>query len=441
MARFLWYAGHTRTLKSCFMPMHVDLEEQLIDIVIQRSRGKGILTNLRTIYYMVSPLSDAKTHFPRLATTTLIDLTVHINVFVSTTPTGEWVETRKDDPADIHKALDDLRRTSPDLRSISLNVKLNDALTNTLLRFSRLKSIRQVEVGSATVFTLLVTKPSLASLDLRWRDPPPDTYAANCLRRPLQCPGLVELSLRGSCSALAYLLSPLRAPILRCATLELDTEATTFWSSELRELRPADPEYPQCMPALVSAAPALEELELTVPQIWKISYSEILAPVLPVRGIRRFVFHTHGGSCRHAGVDADLAAVARAWRALEVFRVEPMSEYGPKRREGPAPTAAALAHFRALCPNLVDLMLPSLDPDCGVSDADAPNGVAVAPEPAEDVGCEAAGDAAIGHHSSTTGTVGGVSSAALSPSGGDGGAREDGDGRVLRPTTKPAMLL
>ena len=55
-----------------------------------------------------------------------------------------------------------------------------------------------------------------------------------------------------------------------------------------------------------------------------------------------------------------------------MFRVEPMSKYGPKRWEGPAPTAAVLAHFRALCPNLVDLMLPSLDPDCGVSDTDAP---------------------------------------------------------------------
>lgn len=137
MALFLWYAGHIRTLKSCFMPMNVDLEAQLTGIVIQRSRGKSILTSLRTIYYVVSSLSDVETHFLRLATPTLIDLTVHVNICLHNTDRGVGRDQKGRSCRHTQGS-----RTSPDLRSISLNVKLNDALTNTLLRFSRLKSIR-----------------------------------------------------------------------------------------------------------------------------------------------------------------------------------------------------------------------------------------------------------------------------------------------------------
>ena len=137
------------------------------------------------------------------------------------------------------------------------------------------------------------------------------------------------------------------------------------------ELRPADAEYPQCMDALVAAAPMLEELALTTPPSWEISYGDLLAPILPLRGMRRFVYHLCGGDSRHTATDGDLAAAARAWRALEVFRIERMNNSW-ERSEGPAPTAAALAYFRALCPKLVDLIPPPLDPDDGLSeDGDA----------------------------------------------------------------------
>ena len=129
---------------------------------------------------------------------------------------------------------------------------LSDALTATLLSFSRPKTIRHVEASSTTTFALLMTKPRLNSLDLRWTGPPPVVDST-------------ELSLCVACAALPPLLWSLHAPALRRCTFELEPDTVIHRATSL-DLIPVDAESPHCMGALVAAAVALEDLTLTIPR-------------------------------------------------------------------------------------------------------------------------------------------------------------------------------
>ena len=115
--------------------------------------------------------------------------------------------------------------------------------------------------------------------------------------------------------------------------------------------------YTACVRAFVAAAPALEELSLTL-LTSRVSLGELLAPILLLSTIRRF---TYAGGARHVGTDADIVAIARAWgRGLEVLQFDQRASFWEKT--GPVPSAIALSSLRASCPRLVDLLLPPLDP-------------------------------------------------------------------------------
>ena len=253
--------------------------------------------------------------------------------------------------------LDVLHRLSPSLTSITMNVPLDDASTRMLLQFPHLKTIRRARISSMDVFYELANKPGLTSLGLKCADLVPQSAEIAQLPQAIRNPGLVELSLSGSCAALIPLFKCFHIPSLRRASLVLDSAnpRETTWVT-------AEAGYVSCMDALVTAAPALEDVAILVEGPWDLSLSTLFAPFLPLSNMRRFVHDSTGNTpqlVRHTGNDDDFAAVGRAWGALEVLRLGPTRTFW---KSSPTPSAMALMHLLASCPRLAELCLPALDP-------------------------------------------------------------------------------
>lgn len=260
-------------------------------------------------------------------------------------------------PESINQALKDMLRISTNITSLSLDMSLDEDSVRILLQFPRLDTIRCMRITHPAVFVNLLSQPRLTSLDLGCA-PLTMSAVSQKLPRTLRSVHLVELSLNGSCATFAPLFTALRAPSLRRSSF------TFFCWNYVRNgirmtAKPAD--YVTCMSAFAAAAPALEELSMGLPGRWRLSLGELLAPVLPLRNIRRFTYGRGLNTVCHTGVDADFAAVARAWcRSLEVLRFEPANFFW--MGSGPIPSAASVSYLRASCPRLVDLNLPPLDP-------------------------------------------------------------------------------
>ena len=259
-------------------------------------------------------------------------------------------------PESINRALKDMLPISTNITALSLDMSLDEDSVRTLLQFPRLNTIRCMRITHPAVFVSLLNQPHLTSLDLGCA--PLTMFAVSQkMPRTLQSVHLVELSLNGSCATFAPLFTALRAPSLRRSSF------TFFCWNYVRNgirmtAKPAD--YVICMSAFAAAAPALEELSMGLSGRWRLSLGELLTPILPLRNIRRFTYGRGLNGARHTGVDADFAAVARAWyRNLEVLRFELAIFW---LWSGPIPSAAAVSYLRVSCPRLVDLVLPPLDP-------------------------------------------------------------------------------
>ena len=267
-------------------------------------------------------------------------------------------ERTEETPDSISSTLNVLHRISPNLISIKMNVPLDDTSTHTLLQFPHLKSLHRVRIADLDVFASLSNQPGIVSLGIKCTDVKVSPFVLSQQPRALRSSDLVELSLRGPCTALATLLKSLRAPSLRRASLvlrggSLQQDARTLGSMG----------YASCMDALVIAAPALEEVFIHMGGSWQRSLGEHFRTLLAVGSLSRFVYKQTGKArlppC-HTGTDADFAAVGRAWGALEVLRLSPTSYFW--QREGPVPSALVLAHLQASCRRLTTLVLPALDP-------------------------------------------------------------------------------
>ena len=125
------------------------------------------------------------------------------------------------------------------------------------------------------------------------------------------------------------------------------------------------------------AAPGLQELHLFI-YSHAPSFGALFSPLLSLHGMRSFVCTMKARGPQipaifmtaHdlTGCDADFAAAARAWPALETFRIVLHRQtWMADCQTVPSPTV--LSHFRHWCPRLINIELPPLElGPCGTED-------------------------------------------------------------------------
>ena len=353
MTRFLLHAARVRIIR-CSLVIGCRYHEQLALIVLERNGGRGIFTKLHTMKCDVNTLDQAS--ILSFSTTALTTIDISPAKSSYNAPSGELVELNSETPKGIIQTLEEILRVSPNITSFAFNVPLDEDSIRALLQFPRLKTVRQVQITSPIILTALLNDRRLVSLDLKCSALMFESPWSKQLPYTFRTEHLVELSLGGQCATLTTLFSTLRAPVLRRSHLTLRCGRGSHeevWTSEVAAI------YAACMRAFVVTAPGLEELHLTLLVCWYVTLDEVLAPILPLRTIRRF---TYDDGALHIGSDADFAAIAQAWgRSLEALRFERRGSFW--HYSGPVPSAIALSSLRASCPRLTTLVLPSLDPN------------------------------------------------------------------------------
>ncbi|KAM5533480.1 hypothetical protein V8D89_012817 [Ganoderma adspersum] len=338
--RFLWHTAHIREIHHRGYSQTIDDENRsLIQALIKQNGGNAVLPFLRTIQWLgFDPWDGALTPF-----------------FVSTLRHATLAFNDGYDEASSLLFIRGLRESSPLLEQISLHIEAGPSVVGELACMPRLRHIGIARVSGFQGLQTLLTKPELIHLGVAdvagpWVD----------LDRPISAPNLRELLVAGDMPALSRLFKSVRFQALKRAAVHVTV--------------PAEPplDAADITPFLVLiynavSACGLESLEFMLlgPGLARSSpgttgypaLRDLVAPVLPLAGLRVFSFFSRGPITTVD--DADLAALARTW--------------------GPTLTSLSLdsAGCRGSavrCPSLTELSLLGLRfPAIGVDEIPTPN--------------------------------------------------------------------
>ncbi|KAM5538785.1 hypothetical protein V8D89_007507 [Ganoderma adspersum] len=221
--------------------------------------------------------------------------------------------------------------------------------------FDRLREVRISEIEDPAAFQAVATKPNLTSLDVavpRHGATGPQWVGPTTLAVSVH--GLRQLSMRGNATVLSSLFKVVRFHALKSAVVE-------HYSPEDSQVTPADVTAFLAVFYNAVSDGDVQSFQLTV-DIGARGFGlhghsepvlrDLLAPILPIRGLRYFRLFTQAKTAIARLDDPDIRALATAWPRLERLSIE-----NAKFTSESSVSLNALHHLSTHCPHLQQLFI------------------------------------------------------------------------------------
>ncbi|KAM5539272.1 hypothetical protein V8D89_007145 [Ganoderma adspersum] len=356
--RFLWHASRVRHIAHCARssdsPETNAAQLILMQAVLMKNGGETVLPLLQSIRWEADVPTDSSL----------------VSFFTSTLRCTTFTLKPGPDDEEAHALLfRRLRETSPYLQKIKIDStysRIKDAvvvgprLVQELLSFDQLRELRVYHrLSQPEIFLDLVSKPNLTSLGIEDLAGPLGSPSAPILVRDL-----LELSIEGAGPTLVGLFNLLRFEALESATINI------------KDSRLVEQETKDVLKAFHNALPSPSTLRSLTLRIGSdsgteledtaIALRDLIRPILPLRELRSFAFHSRE-LCPRIEV-VDIATLAGAWPGLERLTL-----YATPPSDSEAFSLDALHYIHAHCPRLQELQTQTVRlPVLGVHAIPAP---------------------------------------------------------------------
>ncbi|KAM5539280.1 hypothetical protein V8D89_007153 [Ganoderma adspersum] len=365
--RFLWHATHVRHIAHCARssdsPETNAAQLLLMQAVLMKNGGETVLPLLQSIRWEADVPTDSSL----------------VSFFTSTLRCTTFTLKPGPDDEEAHALLfRRLRESSPYLQKIKIDStysRIKDAvvvgprLVQELLPFDQLRELRVYHrLSQPEIFLDLVSKPNLTSLSIEDLAGPLGSPSAPILVRDL-----LELSIEGAGPTLVGLFNLLRFEALESATINIKDSLLVEQETKdvLKAFHNALPS-PSTLRSLTLRIGSDSDTEL---EDTAIALRDLIRPILPLRELRSFSFHSRE-LCPRIEV-VDIATLTGAWPGLErlTFETEDLSETY-------AFSLDVLHYIHAHCPHLQELQMHSIRlPVVGVHAIPAPFDCSAQSEP------------------------------------------------------------